>query len=47
MNWRRFHTLWLAGGLFGWLFRKPGLEAAVTAHLAYDIVLFYGIVLAV
>ena len=36
----------LAGGLFGWLFWKHGLEAAVTAHLAYDIVLFYGIVAA-
>ena len=36
----------LAGGLFGWLFWKQGLEAAVTAHLAYDIVLFYGIVAA-
>ena len=36
----------LAGGLFGWLFWKQGLEAAVTAHLAYDIVLFHGIVVA-
>ena len=36
----------LAGGLFGWLFWKYGLEAAVTAHLAYNIVLFHGIVAA-
>ena len=37
----------LAGVLFGWLFWKQGLEAAMSAHFAYDIVLFYGIVLAV
>lgn len=37
----------LAGVLFGWLFWKQGLEAAMAAHFAYDIVLFYGIVLAV
>lgn len=37
----------LAGGLFGWLFWKHGLEAAIIAHLTYNIVLFYGIVAAV
>jgi hypothetical protein len=36
----------LAGGLFGWLFWKHGLEAAVIAHLVYNTVLFYGIVVA-
>ncbi len=35
------------GGLFGWLFWKHGLEAAVTAHFTYDVVLFYGIIAAV
>ncbi len=36
----------LAGAGFGWLFWKHGLEAAVTAHLAYNMVLFHGIVAA-
>lgn len=30
-----------AGILFGWLFWKRGLEAAMAAHLAYDLVVFY------
>ena len=34
----------LGGGLFGWLFWKQGLEAAMAAHFAYDMVLFYGII---
>ena len=37
----------VGGGLFGWLFWKHGLEAAVTAHFTYDVVLFYGIIAAV
>ncbi len=36
----------LAGVLFGWLFWKQGLEAAMAGHFAYDMVLFYGIVAA-
>ncbi len=35
----------LAGAGFGWLFWKRGLEAAMTAHFTYDMVLFYGIVM--
>jgi hypothetical protein len=34
----------VGGGLFGWLFWQYGLEAAVTAHFTYDVVLFYGII---
>jgi hypothetical protein len=33
-----------SGGLFGWLFWKHGLEAAMAAHFTYDVVLFYGII---
>lgn len=36
----------LAGAGFGWLFWKHGIEAAMTAHVSYDMVLFYGIVIA-
>ena len=46
MNWRLNLILWLAGagGLFGWLFWRPGLEAAMAAHFGYDPTLFYGVV---
>ncbi len=37
----------VGGGLFGWLFWKHGLEAAMAAHFTYDMVLFYGIIAAV
>lgn len=37
----------VGGGLFGWLFWKHGLEAAMAAHFTYDVVLFYGIIAAV
>ena len=37
----------LAGVLFGWLFWMQGLEAAMAAHFAYDVALFYGVVAAV
>jgi membrane protease YdiL (CAAX protease family) len=37
----------VSGVLFGWLFWKHGLEAAVAAHFTYDMVLFYGIIAAV
>ena len=33
--------------LFGWLYWRRGLESAIGAHLAYALVLFYGIVVAV
>jgi len=36
-----------AGALFGWLYWRRGLESAMAAHLAYALVLFYGIVVAV
>ena len=36
----------LAGVGFGWLFWKRGLEAAICAHFTYNMVLFYGIVMA-
>ncbi len=36
----------LAGAGFGWLFWKSGLEAAICAHFTYNMVLFYGIVMA-
>lgn len=36
----------LAGAGFGWLLWKRGLEAAMTAHFTYNMVLFYGIVMA-
>ena len=35
------------GALFGWLYWRRGLESAMVAHLAYALVLFYGIVVAV
>ena len=35
------------GALFGWLYWRRGLESAMVAHLAYALVLFYGIVFAV
>ncbi len=33
-----------AGFLFGWLYWKRGIECAMAAHLAYDLVVFYAIV---
>ncbi|MGH6720225.1 MAG: CPBP family intramembrane glutamic endopeptidase, partial [Alphaproteobacteria bacterium] len=33
-----------AGLLFGWLYWRQGIEAAITAHLAYDLVVFYAVV---
>lgn len=33
-----------AGLLFGWLFWQRGIESAMAAHLAYDLVVFYVIV---
>ena len=33
-----------AGLLFGWLYWRQGIEAAIAAHLGYDLVVFYAVV---
>ncbi len=37
----------VVGGLLGWLYWTHGLESAMTAHFVYNMVFFYGVVLAV
>lgn len=36
-----------AGLLFGWLYWRHGIEAAIAAHLGYDLVVFYAVVVLV